>query len=284
MAGRGGSETQSRAATRARSTRGSTRNTPIQRPAGTAPRPLGVAGDQPSGRTTTTRSMGRGVTREQLPAIRPETASGGSGNRPPTTPRNAAIPSGGTPRQIPLNLSRAPQIAGPSAASRAATATMAGAGRLIGGVGPALVIPNRGLEGGADYERRGLEQYRREAQQVIPEAPSTPSQPQPQATPQRRPQAQPQRESMSADRLNELSLAMVQGRDPTPQNTAETIAVERMKQMMNQNEMARGGMAMRPKAPKMPSVKAPMKPKAPTVKKPSMPTMSKGGMAKKGKC
>lgn len=262
MAGRGGSEVQSRQATRQR-----TRN----------------------GRVSTRMPMGS--PQERLPATRPTaTGSGGSGGPPTTTRTQTPTPNGrnvpavnpqGTSvarRQIPLNLG--PRAATSGAGGVAARSLLGPAGVIAG-----VMQPNTGLEAGARYEAENLpraQAEQRASQEAIPEVTVTA----PRVTPQRRPQGDPQG-SLTADRLNALSLALVQGNDPSPQNASETVAVERMRAMMRQNEMSRGGNTMKPTMPRMPSVKPPKSPKMPNVKKPTMPrmpAMAKGGMAKKGKC
>lgn len=284
MAGRGGSETQSRAASaernaRTRANRVAHEQRNIQARGTPAPRPPGVAGDQPSGRTTTSRPMtGTGVGN---PGAEP------SGRVTSSRPMTGGVNGPPTPQTFSQRLqgqATAPLRGGASGGARGRLPGIAGAVAGAGAIGAGLYDAYR--------DRNRQAQAAPTPTPADPTPAPTPVEAQPENAPiappsrptQARPQARPQTESMTADRLNAMSLALVQGRDPSPSNTAETIAVERMKQMMQQNEMARGGMAMKPK---MPSVKPPKSPKMPSVKKPKlpqMPRMAKGGMAKKGKC
>lgn len=255
---------------------------------------------QPSGRVATRTPMGRPTapSREQLPV--PQTGSGGSG-QPPANSRSTAVaapdPGNRTPTTPGRNLTlrnslpelRLPPSSRPTAPRGPG---VIGAGLTVAGaLAPLAIDYFFGGDGGRAEAARLAETGRvarneqafisadRNVPSMGPEAnlPATP-----QRAPARRPAAP--REELSADRLNDLSLALARGQEPNPRNAAEALAVQRMRVNMRGNEMATGGAAM-PRMPKPRASKAPKAsmPRANKPRLPGAPRMSKGGATKKGK-
>jgi hypothetical protein len=243
---------------------------------------------------------------------------------PPTGPSRAPVgsaapsraPVGSAAPSAPRPSVRGQVMSSPMLSPRAPNATSP-AGRFAGmaragvagiGIGAGLTALEylRGRNGGATPVAAQSENA---PMNVTPEygegvANRPPARPQTPSRPQARSQARPQAGEMSADRLNEISLALSRGENPQPLNAQDAVAIERIRQRMgSDNGMAMGGMAFgrmppmpansapaaakaspprKPTAPKVqkPSVK---KPKAPKPSKVAPPKFAKGGAAKKGK-
>jgi len=214
-------------------------------------------------------------------------------NRPPVSRPALGLPA---QRQIPISLGTASPAIGRGAG--ALLGRVAGPIGMMADASPTNVGEREQL---ADIERRRAD-YRGQAEADADMAgrQESPRRSTPQRlAPARRPEPRQQsRESLSADRLNDMSLNLARGRDAGAQTREEGVAAVRMRQKMG---MANGGaVAAKAKPPKAAPSKAPRiaaKPKLPgmpsgpnpkkgirTMETMGMPGFSKGGMApKRGK-
>lgn len=241
----------------------------------------------PAATATRTPMPANGIPESTLrPPVRTQGGIGGGSGGPPTIRPNTApsAPGGGSVANTGRSLAtrpNLPELRMPSAAtvgravSRVATNGLAAA---------SLLVPDTTMEQGADFERAELR--RQGAGFDVPSNIRNNSQETPTRTstevtvtaPRNNSRATPSRSQgasrnptpgLTTDRLNELSLAMAQGRTPETRSASEAVAVERMKGIMEQNKAARGGVMAKPMS--MPSVKPKARPTTPKAKAPVTP-------------